>query len=154
MRLTLTENPMKKTAILFSLLVSVSAFATNISFTYFGNEGGRQSYYACSYAEGQTESYLELLGATNIDVRCTGGINGGWSVQPVSIRASYDLPVVVGNSVEAVSIKGDSFNPACGLNVRIINELLKTFTNVEVVKKSDSCAFQSSNYFYKLNIAK
>jgi len=96
----------------------------------------------------------QSIGATNVDVRCTGGINGGWSVQPVSIRASYDLPVVVGNSVEEVSIKGDSFNPACGINVRIMSELLKTFNNIEVLKKSDSCAFHNSNYFYNLNIAK
>lgn len=144
---------MKKTALLAALLISTSAFATSISFTYFGNEGGRQTYYACSYAEDQAQSYLELLGATNIDVRCSGGISNGWSMQPVSLRASYDLPVVVGTSVEAVEIKGDSFNPACGLNVRIIKEALKTFTNVEVVKKDDSCAFATSNYFYKLNIA-
>lgn len=143
-----------KTALLATLLISSSAFATNFSFTYFGNEGGRQSYYACSYVEDQAVSYLELLGATNIDVRCTGGISGGWSVQPVSLRASYDLPVVMGTSVESVELKGDSFNPACGLNVRIIKEILKTFSNVEVLKKSDSCAFASSNYYFKLNIAR
>lgn len=145
---------MKKTALLSALLISSSAFAANFSFTYFGNEGGRQSYYACDYVEGQTESYLELLGATNIDVRCSGGIQSGWSVQPVSIRASYDLPEVTGQNVETVEIKGDSFNPACGINVRIMSEVLKTFTNVEVLKKQDSCAFASSNYYYKLNIAR
>lgn len=144
---------MKKTALLAALLVSSSAFATNISFTYFGNEGGRQTYYACSYVEDQAVSYLELLGATNIDVRCSGGISNGWSMQPVSLQASYDLPVVAGTSVETLEIKGDSFNPACGLNVRILKSVLATFTNVEVVKKSDSCAFATSNYYYKLNIA-
>lgn len=146
---------MKKTALLSALLISTSAFAANINFTYFGNEGGRQSYYACDYVEDQTQSYLELLGATNIDVRCSGGIQpSGWSVQPVSIRASYDLPVVTGQSVETVEIQGDAFNPACGINVRIMKEALKTFSNVEVLKKQDSCAFASSNYYYKLNIAR
>lgn len=143
-----------KTALLSALLVSSSAFAANINFTYFGNEGGRQSYYACDYAQYQTESYLELLGATNIDVTCFGGIQPWGSVQPVSIRASYDLPVVTGQSVETVELKGDSFNPACGINVRIIKEILKTMTNVEVVKKQDSCAFATTNYYYKLNIAR
>lgn len=146
---------MKKTALLSALLISSSAFAANFSFTYFGNEGGRQSFYACDYVEDQTTSYLELLGATNIDVRCTGGIqSSGWSAQPVSIRASYELPLVTGQNVETVEIKGDSFNPACGINVRIMNEALKTFTNVKVLKKQDSCAFASSNYYYKLNIAR
>ena len=144
---------MKTAALLFALIVSGSVFAKNISFTYFGNQGGNQSYYACSYVEDQTQSYLELLGATNIDVRCSGGISGGWSMQPVSIRASYDMAEVTGTSVELVEIKGDSSNPACGLNVKIIKEILKTLTNVEVLKKDDSCAFVTSNYYFKLNIA-
>ena len=144
---------MKMMILLASLLVSASSFAAQVSFTYFGNEGGNQHFYACSYAEDQTFAHLETLGATNIDVRCSGGIQSSWSIQPVSIRATYNLPVVTGSGVEAVVIKGDSFNPACGLNVRIVKEILKTFTNVTVVKKSDSCGFSQSNYFYNLNIA-
>ena len=144
---------MKTAALLFALIVSGSVFAKNISFTYFGNQGGNQSYYACSYVEDQTQSYLQLLGATNIDVRCSGGISGGWSMQPVSIRASYDMAEVTGTSVELVEIKGDYSNSACGLNVKIIKEILKTLTNVEVLKKDDSCAFVTSNYYFKLNIA-
>ena len=144
---------MKTTALFLAIIVSGSVFAKNISFTYFGNEGSNQSYYACSYVEDQTQSYLELLGATNIDVRCSGGISGGWSMQPVSIRASYDVAEVTGTSVELVEIKGDYSNPACGLNVRIIKEILKTLTNVEVLKKDDSCAFATSNYYFKLNLA-
>jgi hypothetical protein len=144
---------MRNTLLLAAMFISGSAFAAKISFTYFGNEGGRQSYYACSYVEDQTISYLELLGATNIDVSCSGGISSGWTAQPVGLRASYDLPEVSGSDSEIVEIKGDSFNTSCGVNVRIIKEVLKTFTNVEVVKKDDSCAFATSNYYYKLKIA-
>jgi hypothetical protein len=145
---------MKSMTLVAALFFSVSSFAANFSFTYFGNEGGRQSFYACDYVQGQTEAYLELLGATHIDVSCNGGIQSTWSVQPVSIRASYELPVVTGVEVEKVEIKGDTFSPACGINVRIIKEILKTMTNVEVVKKSDSCPFQNSNYSYVLNVAR
>lgn len=145
---------MKTITLMAALFVSASSFAADFSFTYFGNEGGRQSFYACDYVQAQTEGYLELLGATNIDVRCHGGIQNNWSVQPVSIRASYDLPEVTGTGVETVEIKGDSFNPACGINVRIIKEILKTMTNVTVVKKSDSCAFANTNYSYTLNVAR
>ena len=141
-----------KTALLATLLFSTSAFAENFSFTYYGNEGGRQSYYACSYIEDQTVSYLELFGATKINVRCSGGIDNGW-IRPVSVRASYDLPEVTGAGVETIEIKGDSLNPACGVNVKIIKEILKTFTNVEVLKKQDACAFATSNYYFKLNVA-
>lgn len=144
---------MKKLTLLPILMFSVSAFATTVNFTYFGNEGGRQSYYACSYAEDQTASYLEELGATNIDVRCSGGITN-FSVQPVSVRASFDLPVVTGSTVDVLEFEGDVWSPSCGLNVRIINELLPKFKNVEVVKKSDACAFASSNYYYKLKVTR
>lgn len=145
---------MKSMIVLASLLFTAGAFAASVNFTYFGNENGRESFYACDYAEGQTEMVLELLGATDIDVRCSGGIqSGGWSMQPVSVRAKYELPEVTGTGVETVILKGDTWNPACGLNVRIIKEVLKTFTNVEVVKKSDSCAFATTNYYYKLNVA-
>lgn len=145
---------MKKLALLSALLVSVSASAATISFTYFGREAGYESYYACSYVEDQAEQYLELLGATNIDARCSGGIQSGWYNQPVSLRATFDLPEVTGAGVDSVEIKGDAFSPACGLNVRLIKEILKTMTNVQVVKKDDACAFASSNYYFKLNIAR
>lgn len=143
---------MKMMILLATLLISASAFAAQVSFTYFGNEGGNQHFYACSYAEDQTYSHLEALGATNIDVSCFGGIQSTWVIQPVSLRATYDLPVVTGAGTQKVKIKGDSFNPACGLNVRIMKEILKTFTNVTVVKKSDSCAFAQSNYYYNLDV--
>ncbi len=144
---------MKTLTLAAALLISASSFATSVSFTYFGNEGGRQSYYACDYAEDQTAAHLETLGATNIDVRCNGGINN-WSVQPVSVYATFDLPEVTGSAVETVEIEGDTFNPACGLNVRIISEILKKMTNVTVLKKNDSCAFATTNYYYKLNVAR
>lgn len=137
-----------------TLALSFNALAAEVSFTYFGNEGGRQSYYACSYVEDQALSYLELLGATNIDLRCSGGIQApGW-IGPVSLRANFDLPEVTGSGVETVEVKGDVWNPACGINVRMMSEFLKVFTNVQVLKKQDACAFASSNYYYKLQIAR
>jgi hypothetical protein len=146
---------MKKIILATALFASVSSFAAEVNFTYFGNEGGRQSYYACSYVEDQAISYLELLGATNIDVRCSGGIQtGSWYAQPVSLRAKFDLPVVTGANVETVEIEGDNWNPACGLNTRMLNEMLKKFENVTVLKKIDSCAFATTNYYYKLQISR
>lgn len=146
---------MKKLIALFVLVFSFASFAKEtVSFTYTGNEGGRQSYYACDYVEYQTEYFLELFGATNIDISCFGGIQPWGSMQPVSIRASFDLPVIAGNSVEEVKVQGDTWNPNCGVNVKIVKTLLPKFSNVEVVKKSDSCAFATTNYSYQFNIAK
>ena len=142
---------MKKLTALFLLVFSVSSFADKISFSYFGNSNGNQSYYACSYVEGQVEETLQIVGATNFDVNCTGGIQPNWSVGPVSIRATFTKPVTTGK-VEEVEIKGDSFNPNCGLNVTIIKNILKAFPEIEVLKKSDGCGFSTSNYYYKLAI--
>jgi hypothetical protein len=147
---------MKKLFVLVTLLFSLPSMAATISFTYFGNEGNRQTYYACSYVEDQTQSFLELMGATGIEVYCSGGLSsgGGWSSSPVSIRAKYDLPLVTGSAIETVEVEGDAFNPSCGINVRIIKEVLKTMPFVTVAKKQDSCAFATTNYYYKLNIAR
>ncbi len=138
------------TIVLFGL--NIHAFASEvISFTYSGNSGMNRQFYACSYVEDQTVSYLELFGATGIEVSCFGGIQN-YSVGPVSLRAKFDLPVVSGQTVEEIKIEGDSWNPNCGINTKIINEALKIFTNIKVVKKSDSCAFTSSNFSYVLKI--
>jgi hypothetical protein len=146
---------MKKLLALTLCSLSFAALASEtVSFTHFGNGGGRQSYYACDYAQSQTETFLSVLGATNIDVSCTGGIQSWGSAQPVSIRATFDLPAVVTNTVESVEVEGDTWSPSCGLNVQIVNSIVKKFSNVQVVKKSDACAFASSNYYYLLNITR
>jgi hypothetical protein len=146
---------MKKLIALIAMIFSLTAFAKEtVSFTYFGNEGFNRSFYACSYVEGQANSYLELFGATNIEVYCSGGIQPWGSMQPVSLNASFDLPAVTGQHVDAVQVDGDSSSPACGLNVRLIKELLKKFSNVAVVQKDDACAFAGSNYHYQLNITR
>lgn len=143
---------MKSLFISFLMLFSFSAMAVDFSFTYFGNGAGTQTYYACSYVEDQAQSYLELLGATQIDVRCSGGITAGWNAGPVTLHASFELPVLTSSDFETVEISGDFSSPSCGLNVRIMKEILKTMAYIQVVKRDDACAFSSSNYYYKLRI--
>lgn len=146
---------MKKIITLVVLALSVSAYAREtVSFGYSGMEGWGQSYYSCDYVEAQTEKVLEMFGATEVDVRCSGGIEMG-QMWPVSVSASFEAPVLVGTEVaQVVKYKGDSWNPACGLNVKIVKSLLPKFSNVTVLKKSDSCAFQRSNYSYEFSIVK
>jgi len=144
---------MKKLIILFSLFSSL-AYAgevKQVSFTYFGNSGPNRQFYACDYVEAQAEGFLETFGATRIEVSCTGGIQN-YSMSPVSVRAKFELPQVTGSSVDEVVLEGDSFNPNCGINSKIINEFVKMFSTIKIIKKSDSCAFQSSNYSFKLQI--
>lgn len=146
---------MKKLIAVAVALFSVAALAReSVNITHYGQNGRNRSYYACSYAESQTEAFLKVFGASNIDVRCFGGIQSFGMPQPVSIRASFDLPEVTTSVVEAIRVEGDRFSPACGLNVQIVNALLKVFPNIEVVKKSSSCAFTTSNYYYDLLITR
>lgn len=145
---------MKKLVIGLSLLSSVCFAETkSVNFTYFGNSGMNRQYYACSYVEDQTTATLEAFGATGIEVYCSGGIQP-YSVGPVSVRAKFDLPVVSGNSIEELKLEGDTWNPNCGINTKIISETMKVFKNITVVKKSDSCPFTNSNYSYVLKIAR
>lgn len=138
-----------------ALVLSFSAAAAQkVSFTYFGNEGWGQTYYACDYAEARTEKVLAMFGATEVSVRCFGGIEFG-RMEPVSITATFEAPVLMGNEMASVvKYKGDAFNPACGLNVAIVKNVLPKFSNVKVLKKSDSCAFDRSNFSYEFEIKK
>lgn len=147
---------MKKLIALATLALSASAFAHDhhVSFSYSGIEGWGRSYYSCDYVEAQTEKVLELFGAQNAEVRCSGGIEWG-QAWPVSVTAKWDAPALSGREVaEVVKLKGDSWNPACGLNVTIVKSLVPHFSNVTIVKKSDSCAFERSNYSYEFSIVR
>lgn len=148
---------MKQLMLIASLLFGASAFASEqvtVNFSYFGNQGMNRSFYACSYVEDMAESHLKAMGATYVDARCSGGIQPWGSMQPISLRVTFQKPVVVGNTTETVRIEGDTWNPACDLNARMIKEFLKKFDNIKVLKKSDSCAFHNSNYFFELEVTK
>ncbi len=147
---------MKKLFTVLALALCVSAFSADnkVSFGHSGNEGWGTSYYSCDYVEAQTEKVLELFGATDVSVRCSGGIEFG-TMWPVSVTATFNSPVLSGREVaEVVNLKGDNWNPSCGLNVKIVKSLLSSFNNVSVIKKNDSCAFQSSNYSYEFAIVR
>jgi hypothetical protein len=147
---------MKKLIAVMALALSVSAFAADhkVSFSHGGMNGWGQSYYSCDYAEAQTEKVLALFGAQNAEVTCSGGIQYG-QMWPVSVTASWDAPALSGREVaEVVKLKGDTWNPSCGLNVAIVKNLVSHFANVTVVKKSDSCAFANSNYSYEFSIVR
>jgi hypothetical protein len=147
---------MKHLLSLVVLLFSLSAFAGDqkVTFTYLGNQGGMQSYYACSFVEERAHNWLELFGATDIEVHCSGGLET-WSTGPIRVSATFNLPVLSGREVaEVVSVRGDFRNSACGLNTQMVKNFLKVFSNIEVLKKQDSCAFPGSNYSYEFSIVR
>lgn len=148
---------MKKIVFLASFILGMSAFASEqvtVHFNYFGNQGMNRSYYACSYVEDIAEAHLKTLGATYVDVRCSGGIQPWGSMQPIYLKAKFQKPTIIGNTTEVVRIEGDTWRPNCDINARMIKAFLKEFDNIKVLKKSDSCAFHDSNFFFELEITK
>jgi hypothetical protein len=147
---------MKKIFALVAVAFSLSVWSREeVSFSYSGMESWGQSYYSCDYVENQTEKVLEMFGATNIDVWCTGGIEFGRIWTPVSVSSSFDVPLLTGAEATIVKkYRGDSWNPSCGLNVAIVKALLPKFINVKVLRKSDSCGFANSNFSYEFEITK
>jgi hypothetical protein len=147
---------MKKLMAVVALVLSVSAFAReNVTITYSGYEGWGRSYYSCDYAEARTETVLELFGATNVSVTCSGGLDRGHYWGPIRVKASFDLPVLAGNEVaETVKFRSTGSNTSCALNVKIVKSLLPSFDNVTVVKKNDSCVSASSSYSYEFSIVR
>jgi hypothetical protein len=134
---------MKKTLALFAMAVlgsigsnsfaaeaTVQAVKTHNSFDFVvnGRTGmGNQVYYNCESAEDYIETLLEKVGATNISVRCTGGIDFGQTpMNELSIEVAFDsvrLPSasVTGTQTAAVwkSVKLQDFDN-CNLAMETI----------------------------------
>lgn len=69
-----------KTLILFTTLIFANAYAVGYktvqeNFTIFSNVGSGQVYYNCDSVEYKVEELLEEMGAQNIRVRCSGGLD-------------------------------------------------------------------------------
>ena len=66
---------MKKLFFVFLFVFSLTAVAReNVSFFYSGFESGNRVFYSCDYVESRTEMFLELFGAQETEVYCSGGI--------------------------------------------------------------------------------
>lgn len=106
------------------------------------------SYYACSYAESQTESHLRSLKATQIRTRCSGGIQPGpdsfW--MPINVYASY-LPAQVSEPV-TVTIRG---NESCDFNVRLIKTLVRRL-GYKTLQSRDSCWDSRGSYSFQIRV--
>ncbi len=81
---------------IFALSTSVFAAGyqtVSAKYTIFSNVGsGGSIYYNCDSVENKVEDLLELMGAKNIRVRCTGGLDtfGGRFSTPPRVRATFD----------------------------------------------------------------
>ncbi len=127
--------------VIAALFIVSSAFASEyvsrkMSFSPRTNNGETTTYYNCDSVESIVESHLEDLGAQNVRVSCSGGIQMGWT-SPAFVRANFEvaLPGVNGTSRQVVLTGRDS----CSLNVEFLDAALKLFPGVKVVSKRSSC---------------
>lgn len=147
---------MKMMTIVAALFAVSSAFASEyvsrkLSFSPRTHHGGTITYYNCDAVEAMAESHLQALGASNVRVSCSGGIEMGW-MTPVFVRASFDA-VVPGENYGTVQItlKG---NESCHLNTEFLDAAIKLFPGVKVDSKRASCSgSRLDRWSYVLTIA-
>lgn len=74
-----------------SNLYAVGYQSMNASYTIFSNVGGGQVYYNCDSVENRVEDLLEEMGARNIRVRCSGGLDRfGRMSTSAHVRANFE----------------------------------------------------------------
>lgn len=159
---------MKKTLVLFVMAVlssvgtsamaaeaTVQAVKTHNSFDYVVNGRtamGNQVYYNCDAAEDYIETLLEKVGATNISVRCTGGIDFGQiPMDSLAIEVSFDsvrLPsaTVTGTETPAIwkSVKLQDFDN-CNLAMETIKGV-KDHLEIKDMKGLNRCWDANDSY--------
>ncbi len=130
-----------RSLIISALLISTSAFAgewvtKKVSFSPRTYTGGSAHYYNCRSVESTVESHLEALGATNVSIRCSGGIERGWST-PAHVSGSYDVKMPETNDMaRVVTLKGFD---SCNLNSEFLDYVVKEIPGATVLKRRASC---------------
>lgn len=149
-----------RTIAIAALLVSASAMADvagskEVSFSVGGRGGLNYTFYNCDSVEERVETLIEKLGGTSASVRCTGGLDrwGGMPPMPSYVTARFETVGGTG-AVENVTIKAESFDQNCELNVAAMEALLPAFENVKVVSKRASCFDNRSRWYYNLQITR
>lgn len=113
---------------------------------------GHKVYYSCSSAEDQIEMQMERMGATNVDVRCTGGLDDfrpEFST-PAFISMTYDVlkSNAAGNiAADWKTVKANSYNN-CFMMTQLFKQVAHTF-EMQNVKVSGHCMNPDSPFRLK-----
>lgn len=133
---------MKFMIMAIALFAVSSAFATEfvsrkMSWSPRTHHGGTVTYYNCDSVESTVESHLKALGAQNVRVSCSGGIEMGWTM-PAHVSAKFDAPVPAENEiVHEETLKG---HESCYLNTEFLDAAIPMFPGVKVLSKRASCS--------------
>lgn len=131
---------MKFVTIIALAFAATTAFATEyaskkLSWSPMTHSGWNQTYYNCSFAQDQVEAHLETLGAQNIRVTCSGGIEWNWT-SPVFITAKFDVPVN-GTVTRGAKLAG---RESCAFNTEFLDRVIPMFPGVAVRARRSSCS--------------
>jgi hypothetical protein len=134
---------------LLLIVFSANVYAQSneeVGFTYWGYEGRNRSFLSCHYVEGASESILRELDATDVNVRCSGGIEFN-TYSPVRASAKFVLPV----QEQIVKVKSD-FGANCYFDTTFIEEIARASDRIEIVSGSTHCFRPDSRYNITLKI--
>ena len=148
---------------LFATLLSAvpaSAFSatsgpakSDFDFTFFGNSAGRYTMVSCDYAEDLVRAWMDDFGATDLDVRCIGGIEPYGRPTPLSLHVTYTAPSSTAPTrEERISIESGAFpgQSNCDFDTTLMRSLLNRFPNVRIRQQYDACFDPQSSYRYDL----
>ncbi len=149
---------MKFMTVIALLFAVSSAFASEyvsrkLSWSPMTNSGWTTSYYNCSWAEDQVEEHLTTLGAMNVNVSCSGGIEMGWNT-PVFISAKFDVVVPSANGASReLKLSNRHGSDSCSFNVEFLDRAIALFPGVKVLSKRSSCmGGRTDNWSYVLTV--
>ncbi len=131
---------MKFISMIVLVFAATSAFATEyaskkLSWSPMTHSGWNRTYYNCDWAEGQVESHLKTLGAQNISVSCSGGIDWNWT-SPIFVRAKFDVPTN-GTVSRGVTLSGSE---SCSFNTEFLDTVIPMFPGVAVRSRRSVCS--------------
>lgn len=137
----------------------VQAVKTHNSFDFVINghtDMGNEVYYNCRSVEDFTETMLTKLGATNISVSCTGGIDWGMPTLYPSVTVSFDsirLPSATATGAQVAAtwtdVKIHDFD-----NCHLANQVLKGVQDhfdIQGLKTSGMCSDSNDSYSFQLS---
>lgn len=134
---------------------AVETVSRRFSFTYMDRSVVTRTYHNCDSVEDTLRDHLRTLGAQNIRVTCSGGIqNWGnrWEAWPVSLSARFVVPANRDNAQRLV-IADRGFNTNCDFNVQLLSKLLRELPNARMISKNDRCRGSEGSYSFTVDAA-
>jgi hypothetical protein len=152
----------KLTTFLLSALIGFSTFnfasaaagseRSRIHHTFFGNHMGNYTMVSCHYAEFVAWEFMTKLGAKNLSMFCSGGIQP-YGVYPINLDIQYDAPDLSGETqVTTVDILSRTWDSNCVYDTHLMQTLLREMPNLRKVSGNNHCFTPRDRYSYRIDV--